>query len=107
MREFNDKPLDEDFVFNASEMHLLVTPDDGRTIAMEGDLEVRYSDVVSGNMGMTMMVMLGDGSKPPFKVSLIILQNDRCSQPIHGVPDTVPGVCYWSSPKGWMDTSVF
>ena len=107
MRGFSEKTLDEDCVFNADETHFSVNLDDGHTLAMKGDTEVKYSDVVNGDMGMTMMVMLGGGSKPRFEIPLIIFQNDRCSHPIRGVPDTVPGVCYRSGPKGWMDTRVF
>ena len=74
---------------------------------MKGDTEVKYSDVVSGDMGMTMMVMLGCGSKPRFEIPMIIFQNDRCAHPIHDVLDNIPGVCYLSGPKGLVDTRVF
>lgn len=106
-RGFDDKSLDEECIFNADETHFCINLDDGHTLAMKGDKEVKYSDVVSGDMGMTMMVTLGGGSKPRFEIPMMIFQNDRCSHPIQGVPDTVPGVCYRSGPKGWMDTRVF
>eukprot|EP00171_Calliarthron_tuberculosum_P021419 IDg21419t1 len=61
--------LDEDCVFNADETHFVVDLNDGRTLAMKGDTNVKFADV--------------------------------------GVPDTVPGVCYRSGPKGWMDARVF
>lgn len=106
-RGFSQKVLDEDCLFNADETHFSVNLDDGHTLAMKGDKNVKYSDVVSGDMGMTMMVMLGGGSKPRFEIPMIIFQNYRCSYPIQGIADNVPGVCYRSGPKGWMDTRVF
>lgn len=62
---------------------------------------------MSGDVGMTMMVMLGGGLRSRFEIPMMIFQNDRCSYPMQGVPDTVPGVCYSSGPKGRMDTRVF
>ena len=71
MRGFSEKTLDEDCVFNADETHFSVNLDDGHTLAMKGDTEVKYSDVVNGDMGVTMMVMLGRGSKPRFEICLL------------------------------------
>lgn len=107
MRGFKDKTFDEDCVFNADETHFCVNLDDGRTLAMKGDTGVKYSDVVSGDVGMTMMFMLGGGTKPRFEIPMVIFQNNRCSHPIQGVPDSVPGFYYHSGPKAWMDTPVF
>lgn len=35
---------------------------------------------------------------------MLIIQNAKNSYPIRGVPDNIPGVCYRSSSKGWMDS---
>lgn len=35
---------------------------------------------------------------------MLIFQNSSRSHPIRVVPDTVPGVCYLSSPNGWIDS---
>lgn len=35
----------------------------GKTLAIKGDENVKFVDVVSGDIGMTMMVMLGGGSR--------------------------------------------
>lgn len=53
MCAFRDKQFDEDCVFNANEKHFTVILDDGPTLAMNGDTAVKYSDVMSGDMGMT------------------------------------------------------
>lgn len=76
MCELNDENLDEECVFNADEMHFLVNLYNGRTPAMKGDSEVKYCNFFSGNTRMTLMVMVGGGSKPQFEVTFIILQND-------------------------------
>lgn len=107
MREFQSGELDECVVFNADETHFVVDLNDGRTLAMKGDTDVKFADVVSGDVGMTMMVMLGGGSRSHLEVPFMIFQNERSSYPIQGVPDNIPGVCYRSGPKGWMDSRVF
>lgn len=53
MRGFKDKRLDEDSTFIVYETHIFVNLDDGRTLAIEGDTEVEYSNVVSRNMCLT------------------------------------------------------
>lgn len=58
--------------------------DDGRTLVMNGDTDAKYSDFASGDMGMTVMVVLNGGPKPQFEISMITLRNDRCSHPFLG-----------------------
>lgn len=106
-RSFDDGIYLEDNVFNADETHFVVDLHDCRTLAMKGDTEVKFADVVSGDVGMTMMIMLGGGSRARLEIPFMIFQNERCSYPIQGVPDNVTGVCYRSGPKGWMDSRVF
>lgn len=38
-------------------------------------------------------------------LSTVFTNMDR-NYPIKGVPDDVPGVAYWSGPKGWIDTLI-
>lgn len=61
---------------------------------MTGGMEVKYSEVVSGDVAMNMMVMLGGGSKAHMDIRTIFFQNDRCSYPIQGVPENVPGIAF-------------
>lgn len=76
--------MGEDCAFNDDETHFSVNDDNGHTLAMKGDTEVKYSDVVSEAMGMTIMVMLGGGSKPRFEMPLIFFV--RCDWRIRSVP---------------------
>lgn len=54
-----------------------------------------------------MMVRIKGGRNAIIEASMLIFWNERRSYPIRGVPDTVPGVTYRLSPKGWMDREVF
>lgn len=104
IREIREKTF-EDSVFNSDETNIQIILHDGQNFAIKVDNEIKYSYVVSGDMGITMIVMLGGGSI--FEMPVIIFQNDQCSHLIKSVPENVPEVCYESDPKGWMDTRVF
>lgn len=69
-------------MLNPDETHFCVNLDDGRTLAVKGETGVKYSDVMSGAIGMTLMIMLGGGMKPCFEIPMVTLQHDRCSHPI-------------------------
>jgi len=99
-QEFNPGELDEDCVFNADETHFVIDQRNHKTLAMKGEASVKYADVVSGDEGMTMMVLISGGALSSIQVSFMIFQNQNSSYPIRGVPDDIPGVCYRSGPKG-------
>ena len=52
-RGFESGDLNED---NMDETHFVINCDNGRTLGFHGDTEVKYADVVSGGIGMTMIV---------------------------------------------------
>lgn len=56
---FHEGRYDEDCIFNEDETHFVVDLTNGRTLAIKGDTNVNFCDVVSGDVGMNMMVMLG------------------------------------------------
>lgn len=74
---------------------------------MKGDKDVKFADFVSGDTGMTMMVLLVSGSKSNLKVPIITFQKDRRSHSIQSVPDNVLSVCYNSEPRAGIDAGVF
>ena len=80
--------------------------DNGRTLGFVGGTEVKYTDVVSGGEGLTMVVRLSGGRdarvEPPF---MAFMNKDR-NYPIRGTPDDRPDVAYRTGPKGWMDMRV-
>ena len=38
---------------------------------------------------------------------MLIFTNPNSSYPIRGLNDNIPGVCYRTGPKGWMDQTLF
>lgn len=55
-REFRSGSLKEEDVFNADETHFVINMDNHKTLALKGDEHVKYADVVSCDVGITMMV---------------------------------------------------
>lgn len=104
---FETGALKEDLVSNADETHFVFNMDNGRSIGFRGDSAVKYADVVAGEEGITMMVHIRGGRDARIECPFLIFQNSNRSYPIRNVPDTVPGVCYRSQPKGWMDSDIF
>lgn len=106
-REFDSGELDKNLVENMDETHFLINMDNGRTLAMKGTDNMKYADVVSGSEGMTMVVRITGGMNAKVYASMMIFKNVDRNYPIRGVVDNVPGVCYHTGPKGWMDQRVF
>lgn len=105
-RGFQSGLLNENRIENADETHFVFNMDNGKTLGIKGDSDVKYADVVSGGDPITMMVRLTGGSNARIEAPMLIFKNENRSYPIRGVPDDVPGVCYRSGPKGWMDGKV-
>lgn len=80
---------------------------EGRALAMKVNTEVKFADIFSGDVGMTMKMMLGGGSRKRLEIPFMIFKNERCSYPIQRVPNNVPGDLYRSGPKEWMESRVF
>ena len=106
-RGFESGLLYEDNIENADETHFVFNMDNGKTLGFVGDKHVKYADVVSGGDPITMMVRLSGGRYAQIYPPMIIYKSQMRSNPIRGEPDNVPGVCYRSSPKGWMDGRVW
>ena len=84
-REFQSGLVDENLVENCDETHFVVNMDNGKTLGFRGDNDVKYADVVSGGIGMTMMVRLTGGPGARIQSPFIIFQNANGSYPIRGV----------------------
>jgi len=106
-REFQSGILDENTVENVDETHFVINMDNGKTLGFRGDDNVKYADVVSAGVGMTMVVRLTGGPHATICPPFMIFQNDNCSYPIRGVPDDVPGVSYRTAKKGFMTREVW
>ena len=86
---------------------LIVNMDNGKTLVFRSDDDVKYMDVVSGVMPMTMVVSITGGSREKIEVPLIIFQNADCYFPIRGLPDNLTGVCYLTSKKKFMTRDIW
>ena len=104
MREFANGLGRENLLFMFSTSS---TIDNVRTVGFRGDEKVKYSDVVSGEQSITMMVRISSGVQARIEPPMLVFQNPNSSYPIRGVQDNVPGVCYRSGRKEWMDNRVF
>ncbi len=106
-RGFESGQLNENQIENADETHFVFNMDNVRTVGFRSQEHVRYADVESGNKGITMMVRITGGKDAHVEVPMLVFINEKCSYPIQGVPDSVPGACYRSGKRGWMDKRVF
>jgi len=66
--------------------------DNGRSMWFTGDRNVKYTDIVAGDEGITMMVHILGGRNARVECPFLIFQNE---------------VCYRSQTKGWMDGDTF
>ena len=106
-QDFASGELDENLIENMDETHFVINVDNGRTLGVRGDDDVKYADVVSGGEGMTMMVCISGGPSALIQAPMMIFTNKSRSYPImQQVPDNIPGVSYRSGPKGWNDKTV-
>lgn len=71
-RAVESEIIEEDVLFNVYETFLVADVNDGRTLAINGDGNVMFADVVRTGVGMTMIVMLGGGSCSDLAVRFII-----------------------------------
>lgn len=101
-RAFLDGDLDENCVENADETHFVFNMDNGKTLGFIGNNQVKYADVVSGGESITMVVRITGGQRAAIQPPMLIFKNLFRSYPIRGVPDSMPGVFYSTSPKAWM-----
>lgn len=56
---------------------------------------------------MTIIVKPTGGQNSEIMAAFLIFQNADRSYPIRRIVDDVPGACYRTQPKGWMDKDVF
>ena len=106
-REFHSGALNDEDVCNAEEKHFVINQHDHKTLARRGDADVKYADVVNGDDGMTMMVLLQGGVRSAVLPPFIILKNQQRNYPIRNVLDNILGVSYRTQPNAWMDGLIF
>ena len=90
--------MDEAFVESLGETYFIFNVDNGKTLGFRGDENVKYADVASGGVGMTMVVRIRGGKFARLEPAFTIFQNESRNYPIRGIPDDVPGVAYRTNP---------
>lgn len=91
----------------AGEALFSVNLNDGGTLVMKGNKNVKQNEMVIANAGMTKMVLLYGGAEAHLLTSFISFQNGGRSYSIRGVPDTVPDFCYRRGPRGRIKLRIF
>ena len=99
--------FDENLMDNIDETHFVINVDNGRTLGFRGDSTVRYAEVVFGGDSMTMVVRISGGRRAMIEAPMLIFTNTNGHYPIRGLEDNVLCVCYRTSPKRWMDQTIF
>ena len=89
--------MDEAFVKSLDKTHLSSMLTMVR-LGSRGDENVKYADVASGGVGMTMVVRIRGGKFARLEPAFTIFQNESRNYPIRGIPDDVPGVAYRTNP---------
>ena len=56
---------------------------------------------------MTIVVRIFEGSRSMIEAPMLIFINPNSNYPIWGLDDNIPGACYCTRPKGWMDQGLF
>ena len=92
---------------NVDETHFVINLDNGCTLGFRGDTTVKYAEVVSGGESMMMVIRISRGRRSMIKAPMLIFTNSNSNYPIWGLEDNIPGVCYKTGPKGWMDQTLF
>jgi hypothetical protein len=103
--EIESGEFDENFVDNGDETHFVMNMDNGKTLAAINEKSIKYADVVSGGVGMTMFVRLLGGARSQLQPAFMVFQSAG-SYPIRGVDNNVPGVAYRVGNRGWKDRRV-
>lgn len=96
--------LDEDNVEDADETHFMVNMDYGKALGFKGSDDFKWAYVISGDEGMTIVLILSGGRNSTIDPAFLIFKNQQRSYPIRGVPDIIPALAYSKGPKGCMDS---
>jgi hypothetical protein len=106
-RGFQSRIFDENLMGNLDETYFTVNMDNGRTLGFRGDTVVKYVDIIAGGDAMTMVIRIFGGRISMVEAPMLIFTNGNSNYPIRGLEDTIPMVCYRTTPKGWMDQALF
>lgn len=84
----------------------MINMDNGTTLGVRRNDVVKYAGGTSASEGMETMVHISRGVCSYFKTPFMIFQNNDRNYPIRSIKDNIPGVCYRTVSKGWIDRRV-
>ena len=102
-RGFQYGIFDKNLMKNLDETLFTVNMDNGRILGFRRDMVVKYANVVTGGDAMTMVIRISGSRRSMVEAPMLIFINGTNNYPIRGLDDTIPGVCYRTGLKGWMD----
>lgn len=77
-----------------------------KTFRFCGDEKFKNEDIISGEERMELFLRISGGPRTLVEVPFKVFKNMFSSYPIQGALDTVPGVCYQTGPKGWVERQI-
>jgi hypothetical protein len=75
--QFESKELYENLIKNVDETHFIINCDNGRTFGFKGDKYVKYVEMVSCGIGMTMVVKVTGGQGTKITAPFVMFQNPK------------------------------
>lgn len=106
-RAFLNGDIDGNCVENADKTHFVFSINNCKALGFVGDSQVRYADLVSGGWSITVMVRKTERQRAAAQAPMLVFKNMPHSYQLCGVPDSVLGLLYLSSPKAWMDGAIW
>jgi hypothetical protein len=78
-----------------------------KILGFKGGKYVKYVDVLSGRLGMIVVVKVTEAQNAKIIAFFMIFQNPKSKYQIHGVLDNILSVSYRSAASGFMTSEVF
>ena len=88
------------------ERHLMFNMDNHKTLGLRGSNMVKYSDVVGGSDGFTMVLWLRGGVDAKLKQLFLNFKNWDRNYPVLNLLENLDGVSYCTQAHAWMDNAI-
>lgn len=104
---FDSSRLGEDLISNGDEVHFFFNMENARIIGIRGDMNVKYAEVTYVDEGIEIMLQVSVGRFGKLECLMLIFKNLDRLYPVLNLPHNVPGICYCSPSKDWMEKRKF
>lgn len=79
----------------------------GIVLDFNGSKHITYAELSSGRDKFTVCVRVSGGTQCKIECTMLVFRNGHRNYSTAGLPDDIPGICYRTQPKGWMDQKLF